>query len=467
MSDLIYVSATELAELIRTGEASSREVVQAHLDRIDEKNDALNAVVERLDEEAFAAADVADDAQAKGISLGPLHGVPITLKECLSIAGKEATCGSPILKGNVPDRDATAVARIKGAGAIPIGRTNLPEWALDFQSDCQNFGRTNNPWNLDRSCGGSSGGEGAAIAAGMSPLGLGSDVGGSIRIPSHFCGVCGIKPTAGRVTITGHVPEGLHPYNSVAPLARDIDDLSLALRIISGPDGSDPTTQPVPFAGSRFVDMEGMRVAYMLGDGVVPFSKATQETVKRAAALAEELGAEVAEAMPPHLETVFPTMNTLYAFDLLPLYEQVWKPHEDELHPQVKDIVALMDPDATLADAAQATQQWRRLRQGAQRFFQRYDLLLCPTLAVPAIPHGVRQTNMVDDQEVMYYMIATLTFTWNLTGNPSVVIPMGKGPEGTPIGIQVVARHWDEDTQFMAAKALLAANGGVPRPPGY
>lgn len=467
MSDLLYQSALALARRIRRRDVSAREVVAAHLQRITEVEERINAVTERLDVEALAAADAADAALARGEAVGPFHGVPVTIKECLSLAGKRTTCGTPLLENYVPDRDATAVARLKAAGAIPIGRTNLPEWAMDMQSSNPLFGRTNNPWNLERTSGGSSGGEGAAIAAGVSPLGLGSDVAGSIRIPAHFCGVCGVKPTAGRVPVTGHVPEAMYEYEQIGALARDIDDLAVALEVISGPDQLDPCTVPVPFDDARFDDLEGMHVAYMLGDGTIPVTRDTRDTILKAAGLAEELGAAVTEAMPPNLETILPVATALLGIDQLYVYEHVIKGHEEGMEPYLHALLELMDPDATVLDLAGAVVQHRRLKRGVMQFFERYDLLLCPVLPIPAIPHGYRPMTQVDDREVMYFGVGTLTVLWNLTGNPALVVPMHVGAEGLPIGVQIVAPHWDEPTQFMVGKLLLEAAGGVPRPPDF
>src|SRR2546425_5503678 len=262
MDELVYTSATSLAQAIRGKLVSSQEVVEAYIHRIEAVNPQLNAIVQLTAEAALAQAREADAAQARGEIKGPLHGVPITIKDSFDTEGVISTAGTKGRASYVPQQDATAVARMRAAGAILLGKTNLPELSLAYESDNLVYGRTNNPYDLSRTPGGSSGGEGAIIAAGGSPLGLGNDAGGSIRIPVHFCGIAGIKPTSGRVPRTGNFPGPGGAFDMIwqpGPMARFVEDLSLALPIIAGVDGRDPSIVPVPLGDPKRVDLKTLR----------------------------------------------------------------------------------------------------------------------------------------------------------------------------------------------------------------
>ena len=259
MSELIFNSATRLAEIIRTKEASPIEVVEAHIRRIEEVNSKLNAFVTTTFERAREEARSAEQKITRGESVGPLHGVPVSVKDTFETAGVRTVAGSRLLENNIPERDAPVVARLKQAGAIVLGKTNVPEFAMDYRSENLVFGRTNNPWDLGRVPGGSSGGEGAAIASGCSPAGVGSDLGGSIRVPSHFCGIVGLKPTPGRIPVTGHIPVCVGPFalaNSNGPLARRVEDLGLMLKVLAGFHPADPQSAPLPGCDFREIDAQ-------------------------------------------------------------------------------------------------------------------------------------------------------------------------------------------------------------------
>ena len=280
MSDIIYSSAKSIAQAIQDKEVSAVEVVEAHLDRIAEVNDKLNAVVRLCAERALEEAREADSALALGESKGPLHGVPMTLKDSLDTEGVVTTGATTGRRDFVPDRDSTVAARLRAAGAILLGKTNTPELTLAGETDNLVYGRTNNPFDLDRTPGGSSGGAGAIIAAGGSPLDVGSDTGGSVRLPSHFSGIAGIKPNSGRVPRTGHIiPYGLgatDAYTQNGPMARFVEDLILSLPIISGPDWEDPAIIPMPLGDPADVDLGALRIAFYTD--APSFKSPTQET---------------------------------------------------------------------------------------------------------------------------------------------------------------------------------------------
>jgi amidase len=287
---MIYTSAAKVARAIGTKQASAEEVVNACLERIAAVNPRLNAVVQVAADSARAQARTADVALARGEIRGPLHGVPVTIKDNLDVAGIICTGGTKGRASTVPAQDATIVARLRRAGAIVLGKTNLPEFAYAFESDNLVYGRTNNPYDLSRTPGGSSGGEAAIIAAGGSPLGIGNDAGGSIRLPSHFCGIAGIKPTTGRVPATGYfVPNGgvISPLWQNGPMSRYVEDLALTLPIIAGPDWRDPRVVPMPLGDPRAVDLKSLRVAFHTNDGIAP---PTAETVGGGQALERHTG---------------------------------------------------------------------------------------------------------------------------------------------------------------------------------
>lgn len=457
-----YRSATELAASIARRELSAEEVVRAHLERIDALNPKLNAVVERLDDEALADARRADAELARGTRRGPLHGVPITLKESLSMAGKVTCCGSTRLRHHVPDADATAVARMRQAGAIPIGRTNLPDMGMDSQTHNLVWGVTRNPWDLERTPGGSSGGEGAAIASGMSPLGLGSDVGGSIRIPAAFCGIVGLKPTQHRVPVTGHVPLILHDYLQIGPLARSIDDLEVALAAIAGPDGKQSMVPPVPLRDSREIDARRLRIGVVNGNAGLPIARAVRDGVTRVARAAADLGHQVESAdLDWAADAVF-CLASIFGLALSKLADEV-RADPASFHPYLMELARTL-PLPRSEDLAAAFELRESMRARMMATFERHDVLICPQVTVPPFPIGVSATANLDGEPVP--MLATLAYSLlvNGTGNPSLVIP-ATVTDGLPIGVQLVGRMWDEPMLFALARPLLAELGGVPHPP--
>jgi aspartyl-tRNA(Asn)/glutamyl-tRNA(Gln) amidotransferase subunit A len=461
--DWIYRAATDLAQAIARGDASSEEVVRAHLARLEAVNPALNAVVVRLDDEALADARRADAELRRGQRRGPLHGVPITLKESLSMAGKVTSCGSTLLRENVTPESATAVRRLQEAGAIPIGRTNVPDMGMDSQTQNLVWGVTRNPWDLSRTPGGSSGGEAAAIAAGISPLGLGSDVAGSIRIPASFCGILGLKPTQHRVSIAGHVPLTLHDYLQIGPLARSVDDLELALRLIAGPDGKQSLVPPMPLDDSRTRPTSGLRIGVIETSAGLPISQAVRWGIARAATAAAALGHEVESVEFPNPEDVIPCLSRIFAVGLAELSQNL-RAHPEAYHPCLAELAARLE-EPTVHGLAEAFRLRESLRARMMACFATYDVLFCPQVAVPAFPIGPSLRNIyVNGEEVSMFSTLVYCVLMNATGNPSLVLPTGV-VDGLPVGIQLVGRMWDEPTLFALARPLLEALGGVPRPP--
>lgn len=462
MDDLIYASATKLANAIKAKEVSSEEVVNAHLERIEQVNPKLNAVVQFTAESAREQAREADKSLAKGEIKGLLHGVPITIKDNIETAGIISTSGTKGRAQFVPAEDATVVKRMKKAGAIILGKTNLPEIGLAFESDNLVYGRTNNPYDLERTPGGSSGGEAAIIAAGGSPLGLGNDAGGSIRLPSHFTGIVGIKPNTGRFSRTGHfLPPGgvLDTIWQVGPMARYVEDLILAMPVLYGIDWRDAGVIPMPLGNPNDVDLKSLKVSFHTDNGVVSPTPETSEVIKAAAKSLADQGLIVEEARPPGIEQTYDIFMGLFAADggagVKLALDIVGT---QEYHPLIQALFEIQKAQAlSAADAIGLIFQLDMFRSIMLSFLQNYDVIICPVNATPAVPHGA---TLEDDSLPAF----SYTMSYNLTGWPAAVVRGGTSPEGLPIGVQIVARPWREDVALAVARNIETHLGGWQRP---
>ena len=461
MDELIYASATAMAQAIRDRRVSATEVVEAHLQRIEAVNPALNAVVQVAGARARLEALAADQALARGELRGPLHGVPMTIKDSLDTAGVISTGGTKGRATLVPGQDATVVARLRAAGAILLGKTNTPELTLSGETDNLVYGRTNNPYDLARTPGGSSGGAGAIIATGGSPLDIGSDTGGSIRLPAHFCGIAGLKPTSGRVPRTGHIVPfamgAVDALTQLGPMARYVADLSLILPIIAGVDWRDPAIVPMPLGDPKTVSIAGLRVAMYTDNGIMAPTPATAAAVRAAAAALVEAGARVEEDCPAMLERTADLANNLSGGDGRAWVQRILqRASTTEIHPLLRQRF----DEAKAVEVAEFTaglEEVDRFRSGMLTFMEQYDVILSPTCAYPAPPHGQLMTDAMRKG-------TSYTSTYNLTGWPGVVVRGGTSPEGLPIGVQVVARPWREDVALAVAQHLETALGGWQRP---
>ncbi len=428
MDDLVFTSATELAAAIRHKRVSSHEVVDAYIKRIEAINPRLNAVVQLAAGSARAQAREADAALARGEIRGPLHGVSFTAKDVFETAGVISAAGLDERAYHIPERDAVVVTRLKAAGAILLGKTNCPPGGGGGDTDNPVYGRTNNPFDLDRTPAGSSGGEAAAIAAGASPLGLGSDSGGSIRVPAHFCGIAGLKPTSGRVPNTGTFdhPGGLSDYRTqIGPMARFVQDLALAFPIIAGEDGVDSGVVPVPLRNPEDVTLSGLRVAFYTDDGQAPPTPETVATVQAAAHALAAAGAVAEEARPACLSQA------------RPITERYWRMNH-----------------LNGAEIERMFFDWDRFRSAMLAFVAPYDAVLCPVDYEPASLHGAEA-----------HLRFNYTLPYSLTGWPCAVVRAGTSPEGLPVGVQVSAHPWREDVVLAVAQAIESALGGYQRPP--
>ena len=461
MDEITYASATAIAQAIRDKRVSATEVVEAHLRRIEAVNLVLNAVIQVAGARARMEALAADQALARGQLRGPLHGVPMTIKDSLDTAGVISTGGTKGRATLVPTQDATVVARLRAAGAILLGKTNTPELTLSGETDNLVYGRTNNPYDLARTPGGSSGGAGAIIATGGSPLDIGSDTGGSIRLPAHFCGIAGLKPTSGRVPRTGHiVPFGMGAVDALTqlgPMARYVEDLSLILPIIAGVDWRDPAIIPMPLGDPKAVSIKGLRVAMHTDNGIMPPTSETAAAVRAAAAALGEAGAIVEEDRPAVLERTADLANNLSGGDGRAWVRRLLRQAGTmEIHPLLRQRF----DEAKAVEVAEFTallEDVDRFRSAMLTFMEQYDIILCPTCAYPAPPHGVLMTEAMRKG-------TSYTGTYNLTGWPGAVVRGGTSPEGLPIGVQVVARPWREDAALAVAQHLETALGGWQRP---
>ena len=458
----IFASATDIASAVRAGEVSAAEVVEAHLAHIHRHNPGLNAIVTLDEEGARAAAHAADEAQARGEPLGLLHGVPVTIKDAIETAGLRTTGGTLHLAHHIPTEDATAVARLRAAGAIVLGKTNVPVLSAAVEVNNPLFGRTNNPWDPSRTPGGSSGGSAAAVASGMTPLDLGADIGGSLRIPASFCGVCALKPTEHRVPTAGHIPplpgypQAVRHMNTLGPLARTVDDLALALRVIAGPDRRQPHLPPVPLGPVPDTALDGLRLAWTPTLGTLPVTADVQRLLRHLIDRLDGSGCRVEQRFPEEIDM----QHTVEVWVAMAQAERNWTMRLPE------------DPATDVPDArqyARTLMQRDALTRRLEDFFDACDALLCPATGIPAFPHMEDPAPFViEAEEVPYYLPLTpFNMIFNITGHPVVVLPLGLTTSGLPVGVQVVGRRWGEARLLGLARALFSILGPTPRPPGF
>ena len=462
VEDPAFASAVDLASAIRAREISSEEVVRACLRRIEEVNSRINAVVLLTADAALAEAREADQALAGGKLKGPLHGVPMTLKDSLDTAEIVSTGGTSGRAGFVPEEDATVVARLKAAGAILLGKTNTPELTLSFETDNRVYGRTNNPYDLTRTSGGSSGGAAAIVAAGGAAFDIGSDTGGSIRLPCHFCGTAGIKPTSGRVPRTGHIISygGIHDgLTQLGPIARYVRDLGLILRIIAGPDGRDPSIVPMPLMAPGRVSLSRLRAAWHTDNGLFSPTAEIAGVVRQAAAALSERGLEIEAEVPPPVPALKGRLDEIdnWIPDGGAWVRRLLRQAGTEEHHPLLDASVDEEQEISTAELTKRLQRIDEFRSQMLSFMENYDVIVCPGNALTAIPHGTSRQR--DVAPAFIY-----TWLYNIVGWPGAVVRCGTSSEGLPIGVQVLARPWREDVAVAVAGYLESVMGGYQRP---
>ena len=464
--ELCYMPALEMAEAIRKREFSCIEVVDAILERIEKINPKINAYCTVLTEEARQAAKEADEAVKQGKHLGPLHGVPVSIKDEFFTKGIRTTFGSKIFENFIPERDAIVVQRLKAAGAIILGKTNTPEFGYKGVTDNLLFGVTRNPWNLNLTSGGSSGGAGAAVAAGLGPLAVGKDGGGSIRIPSSFCGIFGFKPSFGRIPKYPVLP-GWETLGHNGPMTRTVRDAALMLDVMAGPHDADRLSLPdqkVSYLKSIESKPKELKVAWSIDLGYAVVDPQVRAVVEKAVEVFEGLGWKLQEARPNFgdPEPIFTIMVLAETAAALVDAMEEWG---DKIDPPLAREVEY-GKDISTMDYVKATFQRKEFWEKVYVFFKKYDLLLTPTVAVPpfAIEEGMGP-RVIDGKEVSILGWMAFTFPFNLTGQPAASVPCGWTREGLPIGLQIIGRRFDDVTVLQAAATFEEASPWAQKRP--
>ncbi len=453
-----------MAAQIRQKELSSVELVEAHLARIEKLNPMLNAFVELDNEGARRLARAAEKAVTRSNeSMGPLHGVPISIKSSMEVKGMRCEAGTRLRTGLVAAHDAPLVSRLRKAGAIILGTTNTPELLMAWETDNLLYGRTNNPWDLSRTPGGSSGGEAAAIASGCSAGGVGSDGGGSIRVPAHFSGICGLKPTPGRIPATGHFPTSVGPFallGVVGPMARTVEDLKVLFEVMQGPDDGDPSAAPVPVRWPSRDDLKKLRIGYFEDDGRTPVTAETRAAVRTAADALKTAGFEVEPFRLEGLEQARRLWWQLFGIAGGMLLGPMTKGRESELSPILKQFSSWVaaEPSHTAQTLLDTWIMRDAVRMQIFSQMREYPILLCPVASIPAFRHGERSWE-IEGQTVKYLDAWSYSEWFNLLGTPAAVVPVGRSKEGLPIGVQIVARPWQEELVLSVAAELEAQRG--------
>ena len=447
-----------MAQLIREKKISPVDLADAHLAKIERLNPKLNAFVHVNAEYVQREARRAEAAVMKGRSLGPLHGVPISIKSSIDVAGMACEAGTRLRGGVIAAHDAPLVTRLRNAGANILGVTNTPELLMAWETDNLLYGRTTSPWDMKRTPGGSSGGEAAAIAAGMSAGGVGSDGGGSIRVPAHFSGICGLKPTPGRIPATGHFPPSGGPFaflGVVGPMARTVSDLKILFEIMQGPDDGDPCAAPVPLRRLAQDELKTLRIGYFEDDGCTPVAPEIRQAVRAAAHALCHAGFQVEPFRPEGLEQARVLWKKFFVKMGGTLIAPMFRGREQEQSPLMKQFLewSAAEPELTAESVLDAWSQRDAVRAVFLAQMRQYPILLCPPAAIPAFRHGERSW-MINGECVHYLDAWSYTEWFNLLGNPAAVLPMSHSSEGLPIGVQLVGRPWEEETVLVVAAVI-------------
>jgi Asp-tRNA(Asn)/Glu-tRNA(Gln) amidotransferase A subunit family amidase len=450
--------AVEQLALLREGKLSPMELAEEHIARIERFNPSLNALVD------FDAERVRQ--QARTVKPGALSGLPLTIKASIATAGYRCEIGSELHRGHVPDQDAVAVARLRDAGAIILGTTNCPELLMAYETDNRLYGRTNNPWDLERTAGGSSGGEAAAIAAGLSAGGLGSDSGGSVREPAHFSGICALKPTSGRIPSHGHLPPCTGPFStlgSIGTMGRTIADVALLFRVTSGAEDCDPSAAPVKLKNVTMADAKRIPIGWFEDDGLAPVTPETRQAVRDAAAALEKRGFQVKPFRPAALEAARKLWHIFFVQCGAMFYEPSIAGRHAELSPTFQNFLEIAGKEKPLtADSLLwAWSQSDSVRRELLEEMRQFPVLLTPVCSIPAFRHGERKW-VVENQELAYLDAMRFTQWFNLLASPAAVVPVGHSNEGLPIGVQIAGRPYEDELVLTIAAAIEEEFGYRP-----
>jgi Asp-tRNA(Asn)/Glu-tRNA(Gln) amidotransferase A subunit family amidase len=469
MTPITQFSALHMAEMIRRKEISPVELAKAHLDRARALHAALNAFATLDEERALAQAREAESAVMRGAPLGALHGVPITIKSSVDVAGLPCACGSALRRAHVPLYDAALVVRLKAAGAVVLGNTNVPEFLMAYETDNSIYGETRNPWDLERTPGGSSGGEAAAIAAGCSAAGVGSDGGGSIRVPAHFSGICGLKPTPGRIPLSGHFPPPGGAFTwigVVGPMARTMADVRLMFEAMAGPDEDDPLSAPVPPRRPTEEDILGLRIGILECEGLGSPTAETRAAVQRAARGLTAAGLAIEPVRLRGLERALELWWFFFGPAIGYLLGSGYSGQEAALSPRLREYLAVTaeEPPLTLDRFVAACAERDLCRAEILRQLEQFPVLLSPVAIGPAFRHGEGHWRL--ERSAGAYRHTMGHSQWlNLAGLPGAVVPAGKSPEGLPIGVQVIGRPYEDERVLAVAERIERAVGGWSPPP--
>jgi len=465
MNDVVLQPAVRQLEMLRAGDISIIELAEAHITQIERLNPRLNAFADFDAERVRAEARRLDGQKDRR---GPLYGLPVTVKSSIATAGYKCEIGSLLHKGDVPREDAVVVARLRAAGALILGATNCPELLMAYETANLLNGRTSNPWDLERTPGGSSGGESAAIAAGMSAAGLGSDSGGSVRVPAHFTGICSLKPTPGRIPAKGHLLPNVGPFSvlgAVGPMARTMGDVTLLFRTLSGQDRNDPASPPVMLREPGIEELRANTIGFFEEDELVPVTHDTRAAVQAAAQALRDAGFAVEPFRPQTLERLrrlwwkfFVQCGAMFDAPLI-------RGKESQLSPIFSEFLEIAGsvPPLTASELLEAWAELDLLRARTLEEMSAFPVLLCPVASVPAWRHGER-TWTIEGRRVDYLDAVRHTQWFNTLGAPAAVVPVGRSPEDLPIGVQVVARPFEDEVAVGVAAIVDAAFGYKPPP---
>lgn len=463
MSGLVLRSAVEQLKMLRVGEVSIVDLAEAHIAQIERLNSQINAFAD------FDAARVRAQAralEAPKVRRGLLHGLPVTVKSSVATAGHKCEIGSSLNEGDIPTDDAVVVARLRAAGVLILGTTNCPEFLMAYETDNLLHGRTANPWDLERTPGGSSGGESAAIAAGMSAAGLGSDSGGSVRVPAHFTGICSLKPTPGRIPGAGHLPPCVGPFSTlgaIGPMARTMDDVTLMFRTLSGQDPYDPVSPPLALRTPSLEELRAHTIGCFEDDGLVPVTLETRAAVQAAASALREAGFRVEPFRPRTLEQLRKLWWKFFVQCGAMFYEPTIRGKQQQLSPIFREFLSIAESVPRFS-AAELLDAWAELDLLAAKTLEEMDthpVLLCPVASVPAWRHGERVWS-VEGQNVAYLDAVRHTQWFNVLAAPAAVVPVGRSLEGLPIGVQIVARPFEDEIVLGIGSLLDKAFGYRP-----
>lgn len=460
MNELVFLSASRQLDHLRKGLVSITELAEAHIEQIERLNPLLNAIID-FDPDRIRSLTRA--LESANTPRGPLHGLPVTVKSSISAAGYLCEIGSTIHRGNIPTEDAPVVARLRAAGAVILGTTNCPEFLMAYETGNLLHGRTNNPWDLERSPGGSSGGESAAIAACMSAAGLGSDSGGSVRLPAHFTGICSLKPTPGRIPGRGHLPPCVGPFSilgAIGPMARTIEDVALLFESLSGHDVLDPASAPVTLSKPSLADLRQQTIGYFEDDGLVPVTSETRMAIQNSVKVLQEAGFRVEPFRPRTLELLRKLWWKFFVRCGAMFYQPTIRGKETQLSPIFREFLSIAAVDGPLGgiELLDAWAELDLLRSRTLQELENYPILLCPVASIPAFRHGERHWT-IEGREVAYLDAVRHTQWFNVLAAPAAVIPIGQSPEGLPIGVQIVARPYNDEVALSVAGVLDKAFG--------